>query len=57
MDNYEIKNNMYQTLKILFDAHNSISIPAKGTVVVKLDKDNEQMQDLMKSKNITYRKI
>lgn len=54
---YEIKNNMYQTIKIIIDKHKSVIVPAKSAVKVSIVEVTEQMEDLKKCGNITYKKI
>lgn len=54
---YEIKNNMYQMIKVVIDKHNSVTIPAKSTIKVNIKQVTEQIEDLKASGNITYKKI
>jgi hypothetical protein len=54
---YEIKNNMYQMIKIVIDKHNSVTIPAKSSIKVNINEVTEQIEDLKSSGNITYKKI
>ena len=54
---YEIKNNMYQSIKIIIDKHNSVIIPAKSITKVNINEVTEQIEDLKISGNITYKKI
>lgn len=54
---YEIKNNMYQTIKIIIDKYSSVIVSAKSTIKVSINEVTEQMEDLRKTGNITYKKI
>lgn len=54
---YEIKNNMYQNIKLIIDKNNSIIIPSKGVIKVNINETTEQLEDLKRSGNITYKKI
>jgi hypothetical protein len=54
---YEIKNNMYQTIKIIIDKYTSVIVPAKSIVKISINQINEHMEDLKRSGNITYKKI
>jgi hypothetical protein len=54
---YEIKNNMYQMIKVVIDKHNSVTIPAKSSIKVNINEVTEQIEDLKNSGNITYKKI
>lgn len=54
---YEIKNNMYQNIKIIIDKHNSVIIPAKSVIKVNINETTEQIEDLKTCGNITYKKV
>ena len=54
---YEIKNNMYQSLKVVIDKHNSVIIPARSSIEININEITEQLQDLKVSGNITYKEI
>jgi hypothetical protein len=54
---YEIKNNMYQSIKIIVDKHNSVIVPPKSTIKININETTEQIEDLKASGNITYKKI
>lgn len=54
---YEIKNNMYQSIKIIIDKHNSVILPPKSALKINISVITEQIEDLKNSGNITYKKI